>query len=112
MELKPESVGGVAVVAIVGRVDSTTAPDLARALESPVSGPAPRLILDLTATEYVSSAGLRVLLRTAKLIEAAGGKFALHSVNDRVREVLDISGFLAILTVCAGREEALVRTAA
>lgn len=112
MDLQAMNVGGVAIVAVNGRVDSTTAPDLARGLEGPVGGASPRLVLDLSNTEYVSSAGLRVFLKTAKSIEDAGGKFALCGVNDRVREILDISGFLSILTVCASREEAVTGVAA
>ncbi len=112
MDLQSMNVGGVAVVAVNGRVDSTTAPDLTRGLEGPVAGAAPKLVLDLSNIEYVSSAGLRVFLKTAKTVEDAGGKFALCGANDRVREILDISGFLSILTVCATREEALATVAA
>ena len=112
MELREVNVGNVTVVAVSGRVDSTTAPDLARGLEKAAAAPAAKLVLDLSATEYVSSAGLRVLLRVAKSIETTGGRFVLHGLNERVREILDISGFLTILTVCTGREEALGRTAA
>ena len=112
MDLQAMNVDGVVVVAVSGRLDSTTAPDLARGLEGPLAGSAPKLVLDLSSTEYVSSAGLRVFLKTAKAVEGAGGRFALCGVNDRVREILDISGFLAILTVCSTREAALINVAA
>ena len=65
------------------------------------------LVLDLTGTQYLSSAGLRILLLTAKQIERASGRFVLHGVCDRVRDVLDLSGFLSELKVCSDRTEAL-----
>jgi anti-anti-sigma factor len=107
MELREERTGAVAVVAVVGRVDSNTSPELIRALSTTIASGAARLVLDLTATQYLSSAGLRVLLQVAKQIEQVRGRFVLHGLNARVREVLDVSGFLSELTICADRHEAL-----
>ena len=112
MDLQAVNVDGVAVVAVNGRLDTRTAPDLAREIEKPLAGAAPRLVLDLSQTEYISSAGLRVFLQTAKAIDAAGGRFALCGANPRVLEILDVSGFGAILTICASRAEALAEVAA
>src|SRR5262245_46971048 len=107
MELRHEDAGTVAVVAVVGRIDSNTSPELARALAGAIAAGKARLVLDLTATQYLSSAGLRILLLTAKQIENASGRFVLHGLSDRVRDVLDLSGFLPDLRVCGDRTEAV-----
>jgi anti-anti-sigma factor len=107
MELRQEDAGVVAVVAVAGRIDSNTSPDLARLLTDTIAGGKARLVLDLSATQFLSSAGLRVILLTAKQIEKARGTFVLHGLNDRVRDVLDVSGFLSELKVCADRTQAV-----
>jgi anti-anti-sigma factor len=107
MELYESIVGEVAVVAVTGRIDSSTAPQLSRTLAQTLAARGARLVLDLSATQYLSSAGLRVLLQVAKQIDVAKGKLVLHGLNDRVSEVLDISGFLAEMIVCTDRSEAI-----
>ena len=107
MELRHENAGAVAVVAVSGRIDSNTSPQLARVLADTIASGKARLVLDLTATQYLSSAGLRILLLTAKRIETASGHFVLHGLSDRVRDVLDLSGFLSELKVCSDRTEAV-----
>ena len=107
MELRHENAGMVAVVAISGRIDSNTSPELARVLTDTIASGNARLVLDLTATQYLSSAGLRILLLTAKQIEKVSGRFVIHGLCDRVRDVLDLSGFLSELKVCGDRTEAV-----
>lgn len=107
MELREESAGAVAVVAVSGRLDANTSPELARVLTSTIAAGKARVVLDLTATQYLSSAGLRVLLLAAKQVEKASGELVLHGLCDRVREVLDLSGFLSELKVCSDRNQAV-----
>jgi anti-sigma B factor antagonist len=107
MEVRQENAGTVAVVAISGRIDANTSPEVARVLGDAIASGKSRLVLDLTGTQYLSSAGLRILLLTAKRIEQASGQFVLHGLSDRVRDVLDLSGFLSELKVCADRSQAL-----
>ena len=95
------------MVAIVGRLDSSTSPEATRVLTRRIAQGSSRLVLDLTATQYMSSAGLRVLLMIAKQIEGLNGRFVLHGLSARVRDVLDISGLLNELTTCADRSEAV-----
>ncbi len=66
-----------------------------------------KILINFAALEYISSAGLRVLLATAKKLKASGGDLKICSLNDTVQEVFDISGFSSILAVSANREEAL-----
>lgn len=112
MELRQEDVGMVAVVAIAGRIDSSTSAQLLQVLKETIAAGKSRLVLDLTATQFLSSAGLRVLLVTAKQIEKASGRLVLHGLSGRVRDVLDVSGFLSELRVCGDRTEAVAAASA
>ena len=84
-------------LAVSGRLDANTAPELKTALETGLEG-VTELVLDFSGLEYVSSAGLRVLLFARKTMNRQG-KMVIRHVNDTVREIFDITGFLDILTV-------------
>ncbi|MGB3068127.1 MAG: STAS domain-containing protein [Ottowia sp.] len=71
-----------------------------------------KLILDFSHLDYISSAGLRVVLVAAKRLKPEGGRLVLFGMQPQVREVFDISGFLNILDVVASREEAIARVGA
>ena len=87
-----------AVTLIVsGRLDTQTAPELENELDSVLSG-LKELTFDMTNLEYVSSAGLRVILKAQKAMNAQGS-MKLTGVNDSIMEVFDITGFLDILTI-------------
>ena len=89
--------GTVDTLKIVGRLDTATAP----ALEAAIDGCAAdikELILDCSALEYVSSAGLRVILKAQKQMNAQGN-MKLIGVNETIMEVFDITGFTDILTI-------------
>ena len=80
-----------------GRLDTTTAPMLEAELKHSIVG-ADTLIFDLKDLEYISSAGLRVLLSAQKVMNKQG-KMVLRGVNSTITEVLEITGFVDILTV-------------
>ena len=82
---------------IVGRLDTSTAPELEAAIDGCVAG-IKELVLDCGALEYVSSAGLRVILKAQKLMNAQGNMKLTH-VNETIMEVFDITGFADILTI-------------
>ena len=84
-------------VAVEGRLDTTTAPQLEKELKDSLSG-ATELTLDFAGLEYISSAGLRVLLTAHKTMSAKGG-MKVKNVNEIVQEVLDVTGFSDILTI-------------
>ena len=88
---------GKVVLAIGGRLDTTTAPELERELESLLSE-VTELVFDMTELEYISSAGLRVLLKAQKAMNVQGNMKVTH-VNDSIMEVFEITGFLDILTI-------------
>ena len=93
-----KKINGEAITLIVsGRLDTQTAPELENELDAVLSG-IKELTFDFTNLEYVSSAGLRVILKAQKAMNAQGS-MKLTGVNDSIMEVFDITGFLDILTI-------------
>ena len=93
-----KKINNEAVTLIVsGRLDTQTAPELENELDSVLSG-LKELTFDMTNLEYVSSAGLRVILKAQKAMNTQGS-MKLTGVNDSIMEVFDITGFLDILTI-------------
>lgn len=108
MEITTRSQHDVTLVAVAGGLDSNTSPQAQQALDGILSGGGRKLVIDFTALDYISSAGLRVLLGTAKRLSGAGGGgLRIFGLNDTVREVFDISGFSTILPVFATEADAL-----
>jgi anti-anti-sigma factor len=107
MDITTRTQNGVTVVAFTGNLDSNTSPQAQRALDAILVGGTRRMVADFTALDYISSAGLRVLLGTAKRLSGTGGALHLFGLNETVREVFDISGFSTILAVFATEADAL-----
>ena len=107
MDITTRSQDGVSVVAFAGNLDSNTSPRAQQTLDGILAGGGRKLVVDFTALDYISSAGLRVLLATAKRLGAAGGALRVFGLNETVREVFDISGFSTILAVFATEADAL-----
>ena len=84
-------------LALTGRLDTTTAPELEQELRSELDG-VRTLTLDFSALDYISSAGLRVLLSAQKVMNRQG-EMKLCGVNETIAEIFDITGFSDILTI-------------
>ena len=82
---------------IAGRLDTSTAPELETTIDACISG-VEELIIDFEGLEYVSSAGLRVILKAQKLMNKQGS-MKIVNVNDTIMEVFDITGFADVLTI-------------
>ena len=89
--------GNELVLALEGRLDTMTAPELEAELNKSMNS-AESLILDFSKLEYISSAGLRVLLSAHKAMSGKGG-MKVKNVNEIVQEVFDVTGFADILTI-------------
>ena len=89
--------GATRTVALEGRLDTTTAPKLEEELSGSVDG-ITRLVFDVEKLEYISSAGLRVLLAMQKLMNQQG-EMVLQNVNEAVMEVFEVTGFSDILSI-------------
>ena len=81
-----------------GRVDTTTSAELDSAIEGALTN-TNSLMIDCENLAYISSAGLRVLLKTQKAVSANGGVLKLIHVNESVREIFEITGFIDFLTI-------------
>lgn len=97
MEMRDTNEGGRKVLYVSGRLDTKTAPDLEARIKSGDLGEG-GLTLDLSELEYVSSAGLRVILATHKMMANHGG-LVVRNPQDTVMEVLDATGFTDILDI-------------
>ena len=107
MEIKTTETGDVNVLELAGHLDTNTSPDAESAINALIDAGARKLLINFAALEYISSAGLRVLLATARNLRQYGGDLKICSLNDTVQEVFDISGFSSILTVSNDQDEAL-----
>lgn len=97
MNIQKTLSGAALTVALEGRLDTTTAPKLEEELRSSVDG-ITRLVFDVEKLEYISSAGLRVLLAMQKLMNQQG-EMVLQNVNEAVMEVFEVTGFSDILRI-------------
>ena len=109
MEISTRTSGDIHIVSVSGSLDSTTSPAAQKALGDVLAG-AKKVALDFSALDYISSAGLRVLLGVAKQLRASGGTLRMFGLNQSVREVFEISGFASILPVYPSEAEALGAT--
>jgi len=97
MEIIKNLEGSKLTMGLVGRLDTTTAPELEAALKASLEG-VNELALDLVNLDYISSAGLRVLLAAQKTMNAQG-TMVIKNVKPEIMEVFEITGFSDILTI-------------
>ena len=107
MEAKIEHVDGRLVVEITGRLDTGTAPAFDAQMAPLLAEARPRILLDLTGVSYISSAGLRSILQLIKHAAAHGGRVGIFGAPPHIQEVIEISGFPALVDVFADRAGAL-----
>lgn len=96
MEIITRKEANVTVIAITGRLDAVTAPEYEKRIRELVDAGDIRFVVDFERLDYISSAGLRGLLVTAKLLKPKAGQVRFANVKGVVKEVFDISGFNSI----------------
>jgi anti-anti-sigma factor len=106
VNITDETSNGATVVHLQGNLDTGTAPELQSHLDALIDAGASTVIADLSAVDFVSSAGLRVILATAKKLRP-NGTLRLFGLNASVREVFDVSGFATIIPIFDDRAAAL-----
>lgn len=106
MQISETENNGILIVAAEGRLDSNTSEAFSQQLLGKIDAGNHKIILELSQLEYISSAGLRVLLMAAKRLKAENGGFAICGVEKHIREVFEISGFLQILNIENSMESA------
>lgn len=97
MKIEKLSTGAGITLKIIGRLDTTTAPELEATVDGCIAG-LKDLVMDCSELEYVSSAGLRVILKAQKLMNAQG-TMKVMNVNETIMEVFEITGFADILNI-------------
>ena len=107
MSIDAERANGTVIARADGRIDSSNSREFHSELEAVVADSDAALVLDFGDVTYISSAGMRVILLTAKSLQKSGTKFALCSMNDSIREVFKISGFDKVIEIHDSQAEAL-----
>lgn len=97
MTINKKQDGSKLTIELGGRLDTTTAPELEKELSASTAG-VTELVFDMAALDYISSAGLRVLLSAQKTMNKQGGML-IRNVNDDIKEIFDVTGFSDILTI-------------
>lgn len=107
MIIKEDKKGLATVLTIEGRLDSITSGILEKKFLTVIGAGEKNIVVDFTGMDYISSAGLRVLLMAAKKTGKLGGKVVLAALCANVKEVFDIAGFTSIFTITDSQEEAI-----
>ena len=107
MEIADTTKNGVLVLSVKGRLDASNAGELEDKLLSLIDGGERRVVIDCGHLDYISSAGLRVLLVAAKRLKSDAGQIALAALNEHLREVIEIAGFVAIFAVYGTANDAV-----
>jgi anti-anti-sigma factor len=102
VEINPKD--GIATFVLKGRLDAVTSDEAEADMMAAIEGKG-RYLYDLASLEYISSAGLRVLLATSKKIQRTEGRFVMCAPTPDVRHILDISGFASIFPIADTLEE-------
>ena len=111
MQIAEARVDGIVAVAPAGRIDTTTAPALEQHLLRLLTGGERRIVVDFSGVDYISSAGLRVMLVLARRVRDANGQLGLCAMGDAVRQVFQLAGFLPLFTIRESRAAAVQQIA-
>ncbi len=107
MQIKRKEEKGIQIFSLDGRFDAHSAGDVEKELNLTISKGAGKLLLDMDSVEYISSAGLRVLLTVAKKLKKEEGEIKICSLKPYVKEVFDIAGFTQIFKIHDTTDEAI-----
>jgi anti-anti-sigma factor len=99
MEIIQKEENGVVSIAIKGRLDADSSPEAETVVKEALEGDTNRLLFNLSELEYLSSAGLRVLLSAAKEMRRRDGKIVLCALNEFVKEIFEVSGFQSLIPI-------------
>lgn len=108
MDIKVDQTDGVVILGLDGRLDVLTCKELGSKLTELIEGGATQIVLDMARLNYVSSAGLRVLLQARKTLKPAGGSIALCATNDFVKDIMQTTGFTSIFPFHSTVDEAVL----
>ena len=107
MNFSQDSQGSNTIIRCEGRLDATSSPQLETAMNGLVDENQNHILIDFNKVDYLSSAGMRLLLSMTKRLNSSEGKLVLCSIHDDVMEIIRMAGFEQILNICNSEEEAL-----
>ena len=107
MEIIEEKKDRIVILTLNGRLDALTAKTLEDKFSKLIESHEPLFAINFLHLDYISSGGLRVLLKAAKTIKSQNGKLVLYSLQDYIREIFDIAGFLSIFSIYPDEKGAL-----
>ena len=99
MEINSNEKNGIVSITIKGRLEADSSPEAEKVVREVLRGPTTRLLFNLSGLEYLSSAGLRVVLTAAKEMKRRDGKIVLCSLNEFVKEIFEVSGFQSLIPI-------------
>jgi len=107
LNVKISEVNNKTIIRVEGRLDAASAPILENKLSELIAANKKQLVLDFAKVDYLSSAGMRLLLSTTKKLKASEGKLHFCSINEEVMEIIKMAGFERILSIFPTEQEAL-----
>jgi anti-sigma B factor antagonist len=107
MEIIEEKQGGINIFKLNGRLDSNTSQGFEQKHFQAISDGSKTVVVDFKELDYISSAGLRVILKATKAIKREDGQIMLCSMQDYVKEVFEIAGFDSFLPIVGTMDDAL-----
>jgi len=109
MEVIEKKQNDISIFEVSGRLDSNTSPVFEKQMFDAIEKGSKNVIVDFEGLDYISSAGLRVILKATKTLKGSDGIFVLCSLKDYVKEVFEISGFDSYVPIASTMDEALSR---
>jgi len=107
MEITEDKRGEILILKLKGRLDSLTSNKLEERFLALLDKEEKKVIVDFSQLDYISSAGLRVLLMVSKRLQGSKGKIVLSSMQEQAKEVFDIAGFSSIFHIFQSQEDAI-----
>ncbi|MBN1680578.1 MAG: STAS domain-containing protein [Anaerolineae bacterium] len=98
---------GVHVIEVIGRMDGDTSPGVGERLDEAIAAGHNQLVLDLGSVDYISSPGLREIVRVYKLVYQGGGDLRIANVSERVMTVFELAGLDTTLHIYTSRMDAI-----
>ena len=107
MEIIQKEENGIVSITIIGRLDADSSPEAEKVVKDALEGQTTRVLFNLASLEYLSSAGLRVLLGAAKEMRRKDGKIVLCALNEFVKEIFEVSGFQSLIPIADSVESGI-----
>jgi len=107
MEIIQKEENGIVSISIIGRLDADSSPEAEKVVKDALEGQTTRVLFNLASLEYLSSAGLRVLLGAAKEMRRKDGKIVLCALNEFVKEIFEVSGFQSLIPIADSVESGI-----